>query len=131
DNLCIFGALSDNFFFIENKLIPSKYPQLLLEDNKLDKKSFKEKIPTHPQEDLLYNQIATYPCHVRNFPDPIFYLTGLKASWKHSPKKPIIYHCGHEMDFRSFMMEEVDGDINFLLGEGSSPSTKSVNNELL
>nr|GEY34068.1 hypothetical protein [Tanacetum cinerariifolium] len=57
---------------------------------------------------------------------PAPYLNWLKASWKHSPKKPIIYHCGHEMDFRSFMMEEVDGDINFLLGEGSSPSTNNT-----
>ncbi|GJQ99189.1 hypothetical protein Tco_0522174 [Tanacetum coccineum] len=39
-----------------------------------------------------------------------------------------------EMDFRSFMMERIDGEFNFLPegylnDEGSSPSSKSVNNE--
>ncbi|GKB38627.1 hypothetical protein Tco_0883569 [Tanacetum coccineum] len=113
------GPVGDCFFFIENKIIPSKYPQLLLEDNKLDKKSFKDKISTHPQEDPLYNQIATYPCHVRTFPDLILYLAGLKASWRNSPKKPIIYH--HR--------QGVDGEFHFLHDEGSSSSTKFVNNE--
>ncbi|GKA71829.1 hypothetical protein Tco_0778045 [Tanacetum coccineum] len=42
-----------SFFYIENKIIPSKYPKLLLEDNKLDKKSFKDKIPVQPQTDPL------------------------------------------------------------------------------
>ncbi|GJU30912.1 hypothetical protein Tco_1174501 [Tanacetum coccineum] len=34
-----------------------------------------------------------------------------------------------EMDFRSFMIEGVDGEFNFLPKEGSTPSIKSVNNE--
>nr|GEZ43427.1 hypothetical protein [Tanacetum cinerariifolium] len=34
-----------------------------------------------------------------------------------------------EIDFRNFMMEGVDGESKFLLEEGNSPSTKSVNNE--
>ncbi|GKD26759.1 hypothetical protein Tco_1232973 [Tanacetum coccineum] len=36
-----------SFFFIKNKIIPFKYSELLLEDNKLDKKSFKDVIPLH------------------------------------------------------------------------------------
>ncbi|GKE30553.1 hypothetical protein Tco_1445937 [Tanacetum coccineum] len=123
-----------NFFFIENKIVPSEYPELLLEENKLDKKSFKDVIPTHARDDPLYNQIATYPCNVRTFPDPILYLAGLKTSWKHSPKKPIIYYRRREIDFRSFMMEGIYGEFHFLPeggagDEGSSPSTKSVNSE--
>ncbi|GKB21879.1 hypothetical protein Tco_0855802 [Tanacetum coccineum] len=103
-----------SFFFIENKIIPSDYPELLLGKNKLDKKSFKDKVPLHPEMDPLYDQIATYPCIVQTFPDPILYLAGLKTTWEHSPKKPVIYHRGHEMDFRSFMLGGVDGELNFL-----------------
>ncbi|GJX03587.1 hypothetical protein Tco_0189503 [Tanacetum coccineum] len=82
--------------------------------------------------DPLYDQISTYPCNVRTFSDPILYLAGLKTSWKYSPKKPVIYHRGQEMDFRIFMVQGVDGEFNFLpeggLDENRS-STKSVNNE--
>ncbi|GKB33148.1 hypothetical protein Tco_0872549 [Tanacetum coccineum] len=126
-----------NFFFIENKIIPSKYSELLPECNKLDKKSFKDVIPLHARNDPLYHQISTYPCNVRTFPDPILYLADLKFSWKYSPKKPIIYHRGIDMDFRSFMMEGIDGEFHFEPeggigdGEGSSPSTRFVNNETL
>ncbi|GKB01146.1 reverse transcriptase domain-containing protein [Tanacetum coccineum] len=123
-----------SFFYVENRIIPSDYPELLLESNKFDKKSFRDKVPLHPDLDPLYDQISTYPCHVRTFPDPILYLEGLKNSWKHSPKEPVIYYRGQEMDFRSFMMQEIDGEFKFLL-EGcidnnqGSPSSKSVNNE--
>nr|GEX31106.1 hypothetical protein [Tanacetum cinerariifolium] len=56
---------------------------------------------------------------------------GLKTTWKHSPKRPVIYHRGHEMDFKSFMLERVDGELNFLLAKGvsegrNSPSAKKV-----
>ncbi|GJZ55427.1 hypothetical protein Tco_0610620, partial [Tanacetum coccineum] len=93
-------------------------------------------VPLHPELDPLYDQISTYPCHVRTFPDPILYLAGLKNSWKHSPKKPVIYYQGQGMDFRSFMMQEINGEFKFL-PEGciddnqGSPSSKSVNNEAL
>ncbi|GJZ59746.1 hypothetical protein Tco_0615562 [Tanacetum coccineum] len=57
---------------------------------------------------------------------------GLKTTWEHSPKRPVIYHRGHEMDSRSFVLEGVDG--NFLPVEGVSegrnpPSAKFVNND--
>ncbi|GKE02336.1 hypothetical protein Tco_1390319 [Tanacetum coccineum] len=84
-----------SFFFIENKIIPSEYPELLLGENK-DKKSFKDKVPLHPEIDPLYDEIATYPCIVQTFPDPILYLAGLKTTWKHSPRRPVIYHRGQE-----------------------------------
>ncbi|GKD45879.1 hypothetical protein Tco_1270524 [Tanacetum coccineum] len=82
--------------------------------------------------DPLYDQISTYPCNIQTFLDPILYLAGLKSSWKYSPKKHVIYHCGQEMDFRSFMIQGVDGEFNFLheggLNENRS-STNSMNNE--
>ncbi|GJT36831.1 hypothetical protein Tco_0936696 [Tanacetum coccineum] len=124
-----------SFFFIENKIVPSKYPKLLLEENKLGKKSFKDVVPLHVQEDPLYNQIATYPCNVQTFPDPILFLAGLKSFWEHSPKKPIIYHCRKEMDFRSFMVGGIDGEFHFESkggfadDEGNSPSTGLLTNE--
>ncbi|GKB39475.1 hypothetical protein Tco_0884417 [Tanacetum coccineum] len=61
---------------------------------------------------------------------------GLKTSWEYIPKRPVIYHHGEgtEMDFRSFMIQGVDGEFNFLPEGGfkdnqGSFSTKSVNNE--
>ncbi|GJR58544.1 putative ribonuclease H-like domain-containing protein [Tanacetum coccineum] len=36
-----------SFFYIENKIVPFEYLELLLEDNKLNKKSFKDVIPRH------------------------------------------------------------------------------------
>ncbi|GJW46433.1 hypothetical protein Tco_0078079 [Tanacetum coccineum] len=128
------GNWKDNFFFIENKLIPSNYPELLFSANKLDRKSFKDKVPLHPKMDPLYDQIATYPCIVQTFPDPILYLTDLKTTWEHSPKRPVIYHRGQEMDFRHFMLERVDSKFNFLPAKGvsegqNSPSAKSMNND--
>ncbi|GKC71624.1 MAK10-like protein [Tanacetum coccineum] len=58
---------------------------------------------------------------------------GLKTTWEHSPKKSVIYHRGQEMDFRSFMLGGVDGELTFLPVEiaskgQNSPSVKSVNN---
>ncbi|GKB52142.1 hypothetical protein Tco_0902895 [Tanacetum coccineum] len=72
-----------SFFFIENKIVHSEYPKLLLEDNKLNEKSFKD------------------------------------------------------MDFKIFMMKEVDSEFYFSreggVGdeEGSSPYTMFVNNKTL
>ncbi|GJV97926.1 hypothetical protein Tco_1549503 [Tanacetum coccineum] len=112
--------------------LSSRFPELLLEDNKFDKKSFKDKIPLFPQMDPLYDQITTYPCNVQTFPDPILYLAGQKTSWKYSPKKHVIYHRRQEMDFRSFMIQGVDGEFNFLPEEGldkNRSSIKFVNNE--
>ncbi|GKC18432.1 hypothetical protein Tco_1020582, partial [Tanacetum coccineum] len=42
-----------------NKIIHSDYPELLLGENKLDKKSFKDNVPLYPEMDPLYDQIAT------------------------------------------------------------------------
>ncbi|GJR76063.1 hypothetical protein Tco_0088428, partial [Tanacetum coccineum] len=57
---------------------------------------------------------------------------GLKTSWKYSPKRHVIYHRGQEMDFRSFVIQGIKGEFNFL-PEGcfddnqGSLSAKSVN----
>ncbi|GKF21186.1 hypothetical protein Tco_0069824 [Tanacetum coccineum] len=127
------------FFYIDNKIVPYEYPKLLLEDNKLDKKSFKDVISQHAQEDPLYHQISTYPCNVRTFLDPILCLVGLKTSWKYSPKNSsfttvervlipslfwvtliiyannvcFVYLVFTKMYFRSVIMEGIDGGFYF------------------
>ncbi|GJZ62209.1 hypothetical protein Tco_0618346 [Tanacetum coccineum] len=58
----------------------------------------------------------------------------LKTSWEYSPKRHVIYHRGHEMDFKSFMIQGIDGEFNFLPEGGfndnqGSLSAKSVNNK--
>nr|GEU52237.1 hypothetical protein [Tanacetum cinerariifolium] len=45
--------LKCSFFYIKNKVILSSFPELLLEDNKFNKKSFNDKIPLLPQMDPL------------------------------------------------------------------------------
>ncbi|GKD23256.1 hypothetical protein Tco_1224959, partial [Tanacetum coccineum] len=105
--------------------VPSEYPELLLEDNKLDKKSFKDVISQYVQEDPLYNLIATYPVNFQTFPDPIMYLAGLKILWEHNPKEPIMYYRGKE---------GIEGEIQFLPREdlknkGGEYSSVFVNNE--
>ncbi|GKA93253.1 hypothetical protein Tco_0815239, partial [Tanacetum coccineum] len=122
---------------IRRFLVSSKYTKLLLEENNLGKKPFKDVVPLRVRGDPLFNQIATYPCNIQTFPDPILYLAGLKSFWKHSPKKPIIYHHGREMDFKSFMVKGIDVEFHFELeggvgdGEEESPSNRSINNEAL
>nr|GEY16350.1 hypothetical protein [Tanacetum cinerariifolium] len=53
----------------------------------------------------------------------------LKTTWKHSPKKPVIYHEGHEMDLRSFMLGGVDGELIFLPAKGASEGRNSSEDE--
>ncbi|GJU25059.1 hypothetical protein Tco_1163680 [Tanacetum coccineum] len=58
----------------------------------------------------------------------------LKTSWKYSPKRHVIYYRGQGMDFRSFMVQGIDGEFNFLPEGGldenqDSLSTKSMNNK--
>ncbi|GJR79577.1 retrotransposon protein, putative, ty1-copia subclass [Tanacetum coccineum] len=82
---------------------------------------------------LGYVGLYTHHFSLSNLRLPISPFICLKTTWKHSPKKPVIYHRGHEMDFRSFMLGGVDGELNFLPVEGASegqnsPSAKSVNN---
>ncbi|GJV55565.1 hypothetical protein Tco_1456570 [Tanacetum coccineum] len=59
---------------------------------------------------------------------PIAKGVGLRVADSHTGNHP------EEMDFRSFMLEEVDGELNFLPAEGvgggqNSPSKKSMNND--
>ncbi|GKC22104.1 hypothetical protein Tco_1024254, partial [Tanacetum coccineum] len=82
---------------------------------------------------LGYVGLYTHHFALSNLRLPIPPFICLTSTWKHSPKKPGIYHWGHEMHFRSFMLGGVDDELNFLLAKGASegqnsPSTKSVSN---
>nr|GEW81336.1 hypothetical protein [Tanacetum cinerariifolium] len=52
------GNWKDIFFFIENKIISYDYPELLLGENKSDKKSLKDKFPLLLEVDPLYDQLT-------------------------------------------------------------------------
>ncbi|GJW29213.1 hypothetical protein Tco_0046088 [Tanacetum coccineum] len=95
------------FFYVRDSIIPAKYPQLLSEQNKLDLKSFKDKLPSNIKENPMFQHLSRYPTSVRVFPDPILFLAGLKPSWE------------HEMAFRNFIYTKDDDDLAFLPNEPS------------
>ncbi|GKA16352.1 hypothetical protein Tco_0696099 [Tanacetum coccineum] len=72
------------------KLNESFYPQLLSEQNKLDLKSFKDKLPPNIEENPLFQRLSRYTTNVRVFPDPILFLAGLKPSWECGQQRPAI-----------------------------------------
>ncbi|GJX30049.1 hypothetical protein Tco_0238128 [Tanacetum coccineum] len=72
------------FFYVQNSIVPAKYPQLLLEKNKFDSKSYKDKLPSpHIEQNPMFQRLGCYPISVRVFPDPILFLAGLQSSWEH------------------------------------------------
>ncbi|GJX11310.1 hypothetical protein Tco_0201169 [Tanacetum coccineum] len=90
------------FFYVQDSIIPAKHPQLLSERNKLDSKSFKDKLPPNIKENPMFQCHGRYPTSVYVFPDPILFLAGLKPSWE------------YDMAFRNFIYTEDDEDLAFL-----------------
>nr|GEW61904.1 hypothetical protein [Tanacetum cinerariifolium] len=93
---------------------------------------------------LLSTQLTNYSKAILNVQASILFALNatlrftrsLNTSWEYSPKRLVIYHRGQgtEMDFRSFMIQGVDGEFKFLPEGGfednqGSFSAKSVNNE--
>ncbi|GJR76926.1 hypothetical protein Tco_0089291 [Tanacetum coccineum] len=72
----------ERFFFVKDSIISSKYPQLLLDENNLDSKSFKDKLPPNIDENPYFQRLGLYPTSVRVFDDPILFLAGLQPSWE-------------------------------------------------
>nr|GEV75331.1 putative reverse transcriptase domain-containing protein [Tanacetum cinerariifolium] len=96
-----------------DSIILAKYPQLLSEQNKLDLKSFKDKLPPNMEENPMFQRLSRYPTSVLVFPDPILFLAGLKPSWEHGQQRPAIMAGGKEMAFRNFIYTKDDeGDDN-------------------
>ncbi|GJR53225.1 hypothetical protein Tco_1403746 [Tanacetum coccineum] len=94
-------------------IVPSKSPQLLLKENMLDVKSFKDKSFGYIEHYPLF-QPCRYPFSSRAFDDPILFLVGLQSSWKHGQQRPAIFVGGKEMSFRNFIYTEEDEDLTFL-----------------
>nr|GEY76769.1 putative retrotransposon Ty1-copia subclass protein [Tanacetum cinerariifolium] len=65
---------------IEDTIVPSKFPQLLLKENMLDVKSFKDKLPSGIEQNPQFQRLAHYPVSARAFDDPIFFLAGIQSS---------------------------------------------------
>nr|GEV40734.1 hypothetical protein [Tanacetum cinerariifolium] len=76
----------ERFFFVQDSIISSKYPQLLLEENMLNLKSFKDKLPLNIDENPYFQRLGRYPTTVHVFDDPILFLAGLKPSYAEEPK---------------------------------------------
>ncbi|GJY49485.1 hypothetical protein Tco_0439441 [Tanacetum coccineum] len=54
---CIDGW-KERFFYVQNFIVPAKYPQLLLEQNKFDSKSYKDKLPLNIKQNPMFQQMA-------------------------------------------------------------------------
>ncbi|GJT13347.1 hypothetical protein Tco_0860389 [Tanacetum coccineum] len=111
-------------------IVPSESLELLLKDNRWDKRSFKDKIPPSIHENPLYQRLGRHLVNVQTLSDPILFLAGLKPSWEHGQQHPAIFISGKEMAFRNFMYAEDDEDMSFLPHE-PSPSFGTAHEEML
>ncbi|GKC69385.1 hypothetical protein Tco_1115268 [Tanacetum coccineum] len=89
------------------------YSQLLSKKNKLDSKSFKDKLPLNIEENPMFQRLGRYPMSVRVFPDSILFLAGLKPSWEYGQQRPAIMAGDKEMAFRNFIKTKDDEDLSF------------------
>ncbi|GKC43715.1 hypothetical protein Tco_1061437, partial [Tanacetum coccineum] len=114
-------AWHERFFFVQGFIISSKYPQLLLDENKLNLKSFKDKLPPNIDKNPYFQRLGRYPTSVRVFNDPILFLAGPKPLWEFGQQRSAIIVGGKKMDFRNFIYtEDDDDDLAFLPKEPSS-----------
>nr|GEW16607.1 hypothetical protein [Tanacetum cinerariifolium] len=58
--------------------------------NKLDSKSFKDKLRPNIRENPMFQRLGRYPMSVRVFPDPILFLAGLKILWEYGQQRHAI-----------------------------------------
>nr|GEV12895.1 hypothetical protein [Tanacetum cinerariifolium] len=115
-SICVELGWHERFFYVQDSIITAKYPQLLSEQNKLDLKSFKDKLPLNIEENPMFQRLGRYLTSVRVFPDPILFLA--------------------EMAFRNFICTEDDEDLSFLpkepsSGFGTGSPSVSINTEPL
>ncbi|GKF73728.1 hypothetical protein Tco_0220060, partial [Tanacetum coccineum] len=69
------------FFFIQDTIVPSKFPQLV-RDNMLDVKSFKDKPPSGMDQKPQFQCLGRYPASAHALDDPILFLAGLQSLWE-------------------------------------------------
>nr|GEY49362.1 UBN2 domain-containing protein [Tanacetum cinerariifolium] len=122
------------FLFIQDTIVPSKFPQLLLKENMLDVKSFKDKLPSGIEKNPQFQRLGRYPASARAFDDPILFLAGLQSSWEHVQQRPAIFVGDKEMSFTNFIYTKDDEDLTFLpkdfsLGFNTGSPSVSINME--
>ncbi|GKA67594.1 hypothetical protein Tco_0767511 [Tanacetum coccineum] len=102
-----------------SSIVPAEYPQLLLEQNRWDSKSYKDKLPPNIEKNPMFQRLGRYPTSVCVFLDPILFLAGLQPMWEHVQQRPAIIVDGKEMAFRNFIYAENVEDLSFLPKEPS------------
>ncbi|GKC02895.1 hypothetical protein Tco_0994505 [Tanacetum coccineum] len=125
-------------FYVHDTIIPNGYPELLSKDNRWDKRTFKDKIHPSISETLMYQRLARHPVSVQSIMNHMMFLAGLKASWEHSLRHPVIFVGGKDIYYShvimNFMFAEDDEEMTFLPrvptpAFGCGPPSAFINNE--
>ncbi|GJV89167.1 hypothetical protein Tco_1533105 [Tanacetum coccineum] len=69
------------FFFIQDTIVPSKFPQLLLKENMIGIKSFKDKLPSGIEKNPQFQRLGRIPFSACASMDPILFLDWLQSLW--------------------------------------------------
>nr|GEU96927.1 hypothetical protein [Tanacetum cinerariifolium] len=104
------------FFFIQDTIVPSKFPQLLLKENMLDVKSFKDKLPSGIEQNPQFQRLAHYPVSARAFDDPDVksFKDKLPSGIEQNPQFQRLAHYPVKMSIKNFIYTKDDEDLNFL-----------------
>nr|GEY26238.1 hypothetical protein [Tanacetum cinerariifolium] len=94
-------------------IVPSKFLRLLLKENILDVKSFKDKLSSGIEQNPQFQRLARYPVSARTFDDPFLFQARLQSLWEHVQQRPAIFVGGKELTFRNFIYIEDDEDLTF------------------
>ncbi|GKC92006.1 hypothetical protein Tco_1157448 [Tanacetum coccineum] len=57
----------ERFFYVQNSIVPAKYLQLLLEQNKYDSKSYKDKLPLDIEQNPMFQRLGRYSTSVLEY----------------------------------------------------------------
>ena len=85
------------FFYVQDTIIPPKYPALLDKDFRFDEKRFDDPLPHFVRSYPLYQRLERHPFDVQTFPEPILFMAGIVDHWEGSPLKPGIMCEGKSM----------------------------------
>ncbi|GJR65380.1 hypothetical protein Tco_0011445 [Tanacetum coccineum] len=109
-----------SFFFIENKIIPSDYPELLLEENKLDKNPLKIRFPYS----LVVNTKPISTAHPSTFDENVI----CSGNAPHENDHITLVGLSKSYDMEAYNISKVDGKIKHVAGsllqEGSRQRTQ-------
>nr|GEZ60405.1 hypothetical protein [Tanacetum cinerariifolium] len=117
------------FFFIQDTIVPSKFSQLLLKENMLDVKSFKDKLPSGIEQNSQFQRLVRYPVSARAFDDPILFLAGLREDDKDLTFLPKDFSPDFNTGspYVSINKEPVRADKEHAIEPTTEPATEPVN----